>query len=146
LCVRTQSRKHMSVLTAIRQSWSLPPSRGNPMQGRKLPCRKDQTSKTETGGNWGDNWGTWRKEEKQSHPHQFYHLKRQNMKGSSKAASINAVTSATGKHSLASHADPKRLNFVCFLNLFYFCFPYRFSLCSPGCPGTHSVDQASLKL
>jgi hypothetical protein len=34
--------------------------------------------------------------------------------------------------------------FVC---LFYlFCFGDRVSLCSPDCPGTHSVDQAGLKL
>jgi hypothetical protein len=26
------------------------------------------------------------------------------------------------------------------------CFQDRVSLCSPGCPGTHSVDQAGLKL
>ena len=30
--------------------------------------------------------------------------------------------------------------FVCFV------FRDRVSLCSPGCPGTHSVDQAGLKL
>jgi hypothetical protein len=30
------------------------------------------------------------------------------------------------------------------LNLFY--FRDRVSLCSPGCPGTHSVDQAGLEL
>jgi hypothetical protein len=31
--------------------------------------------------------------------------------------------------------------------LFYFvCFRDRVSLCSPGCPGTHSVDQAVLEL
>jgi hypothetical protein len=32
---------------------------------------------------------------------------------------------------------------------FFFCFCFfqdRVSLCSPGCPGTHSVDQAGLKL
>jgi hypothetical protein len=29
---------------------------------------------------------------------------------------------------------------------FFFFFPDRVSLCSPGCPGTHSVDQAGLKL
>jgi hypothetical protein len=29
---------------------------------------------------------------------------------------------------------------------FFFFFPNRVSLCSPGCPGTHFVDQASLKL
>jgi hypothetical protein len=30
----------------------------------------------------------------------------------------------------------------------YFCFVFRdkVSLCSPGCPGTHSVDQAGLEL
>jgi hypothetical protein len=27
-----------------------------------------------------------------------------------------------------------------------FFFPDRVSLCSPGCPGTHSVDQAGLEL
>jgi hypothetical protein len=33
--------------------------------------------------------------------------------------------------------------FVCFV---LFCFVFRdwVSLCSPGCPGTHSVDQAGL--
>jgi hypothetical protein len=30
--------------------------------------------------------------------------------------------------------------FVCFV------FPDRVSLCSPGCPGTHFVDQAGLEL
>jgi hypothetical protein len=30
--------------------------------------------------------------------------------------------------------------------LFLFFFPDRVSLCSPDCPGTHSVDQASLEL
>jgi hypothetical protein len=33
--------------------------------------------------------------------------------------------------------------FVCFLFLF---FRDRVSLCSPGCPGTHFVDQAGLEL
>jgi hypothetical protein len=35
-----------------------------------------------------------------------------------------------------------------FFVLFYFglVFPDRVSLCSPGCPGTHFVDQAGLKL
>jgi hypothetical protein len=32
--------------------------------------------------------------------------------------------------------------FVCFV----FVFGDRVSLCSPGCPGTHSVDQADLEL
>jgi hypothetical protein len=34
-----------------------------------------------------------------------------------------------------------------FLFLFgLFCFRDRVSLCSPGCPGTHFVEQAGLKL
>jgi hypothetical protein len=32
--------------------------------------------------------------------------------------------------------------FVCL----FVCFRDRVSLCSPGCPGTHSVDQAGLEL
>ena len=35
--------------------------------------------------------------------------------------------------------------FVCFV-LFCFVFRDRVSLCSPGCPGTHFVDQADLEL
>jgi hypothetical protein len=37
--------------------------------------------------------------------------------------------------------------FVCFV-FFLFCFVFRdrFSLCSPGCPGTHFVDQVGLEL
>jgi hypothetical protein len=37
------------------------------------------------------------------------------------------------------------LLFVCLFVLFVFCRDM-VSLCSPGCPGTHSVDQAVLKL
>jgi hypothetical protein len=33
-----------------------------------------------------------------------------------------------------------------FIYLFYFVFRDRVSLYSPGCPGTHSVDQAGLEL
>jgi hypothetical protein len=40
--------------------------------------------------------------------------------------------------------------FVCFVLfcfvLFCFVFKSEVSLCSPVCPGTHSVDQAGLKL
>jgi hypothetical protein len=36
--------------------------------------------------------------------------------------------------------------FVCFGFVLFFFFPDRVSLCSPGCPGTHSVDQAGLEL
>jgi hypothetical protein len=35
--------------------------------------------------------------------------------------------------------------FLLFVCLFV-CFQDRVSLCNPGCPGTHSVNQASLKL
>jgi hypothetical protein len=36
---------------------------------------------------------------------------------------------------------------VCLFVLFCCCcFRYRVSLCIPGCPGTHSVDQAGLEL
>jgi hypothetical protein len=43
-----------------------------------------------------------------------------------------------------------KCGFFCFV-LFFVClfvclFQDRVSLCSPGCPGTHSVDQAGLKL
>jgi hypothetical protein len=30
--------------------------------------------------------------------------------------------------------------------IFFLDFPDRVSLCSPGCPGTHFVDQAGLEL
>jgi hypothetical protein len=33
-----------------------------------------------------------------------------------------------------------------FIYLFMLVFQDRVSLCSPGCPGTHSVDQAGLEL
>jgi hypothetical protein len=36
--------------------------------------------------------------------------------------------------------------FFCFFVFFFFFLRDRVSLCSPGCPGTHSVDQAGLKL
>jgi hypothetical protein len=38
---------------------------------------------------------------------------------------------------------------VCLVSWFCFVFVFfrdRVSLCSPGCPGTHSVDQAGLEL
>jgi hypothetical protein len=34
----------------------------------------------------------------------------------------------------------------CFVLFCFSVFQDRVSLCSPGCPGTHSVDQASLEL
>jgi hypothetical protein len=33
-----------------------------------------------------------------------------------------------------------------FLSLLFLFFRDRVSLCGPGCPGTHSVDQAGLEL
>jgi hypothetical protein len=38
--------------------------------------------------------------------------------------------------------------YFCFLFVYLFCFVFRdrVSLYSPGCPGTHSVDQAGLEL
>jgi hypothetical protein len=39
------------------------------------------------------------------------------------------------------------LSFFIFLSLFLYCFFLdRVSLCSPGCPGTHSVEQTVLEL
>jgi hypothetical protein len=38
------------------------------------------------------------------------------------------------------------ISLAVFLVWFGLAFPDRVSLCSPGCPGTHSVDQAGLKL
>jgi hypothetical protein len=35
---------------------------------------------------------------------------------------------------------------VYFILFFFFCFFETVSLCSPGCPGTHAVDQAGLEL
>jgi hypothetical protein len=47
-----------------------------------------------------------------------------------------------------SHFNFRKLSFefVSLICLFVFVFRNRVSLCSPGCPGTHSVDQAGLKL
>jgi hypothetical protein len=42
-------------------------------------------------------------------------------------------------------AEPAFVLFL-FLFLFFVFFRDRVSLYSPGCPGTHSVDQAGLKL
>jgi hypothetical protein len=36
--------------------------------------------------------------------------------------------------------------FIIIIINFFFVFRDRVSLCSPGCPGTHSVDQAGLEL
>jgi hypothetical protein len=44
---------------------------------------------------------------------------------------------------LAGVLVPQFLHFILF---YYYCFLDRVSLYSPGCPGTHSVDQAGLEL
>jgi hypothetical protein len=36
--------------------------------------------------------------------------------------------------------------FFCLFVFCFFVFRDRVSLCSPGCPGTHSVDQAGLEI
>jgi hypothetical protein len=63
---------------------------------------------------------------------------------------LNSFNEATITLILKPHKDPtKRENFrpiSFFFSLFYFIFPDRVSLCSPGCPGTNFVDQAGLKL
>jgi hypothetical protein len=46
--------------------------------------------------------------------------------------------------SITIHWMPPSSSFFCFV--FVFVFRDRVSLCSPGCPGTHSVNQAGLKL
>jgi hypothetical protein len=40
----------------------------------------------------------------------------------------------------------KNLDMVAFFFFFFLVFRDRISLYSPGCPGTHSVDQAGLEL
>ena len=37
-------------------------------------------------------------------------------------------------------------HFVCLFVCLFVCFRDMVSLCSPGCPGIHSVDQAGLEL
>jgi hypothetical protein len=44
------------------------------------------------------------------------------------------------------HHQVPLLPFVCLFVCFCFVFRDRVSLCSLGCPGTHSVDQADLEL
>jgi hypothetical protein len=46
----------------------------------------------------------------------------------------------------ASFFKIKIIHFVLFCLVFVFVFQDRVSLCSPGCPGTHSIDQAGLEL
>jgi hypothetical protein len=41
---------------------------------------------------------------------------------------------------------PPGLTFFFFFFFFFLVFPNRVSVCSLGCPGTHSVDQAGLEL
>ena len=43
-------------------------------------------------------------------------------------------------------SDQKALEFIHSFVCLFICFRDKVSLCSPGCPGTHSVEQAGLKL
>jgi hypothetical protein len=44
------------------------------------------------------------------------------------------------------HEDFLTSSFFFFFFFFFLVFQDRVSLCSPGCPGTHSVDQAGFEL
>ena len=49
---------------------------------------------------------------------------------------------------MARRTESQSQHLFCFVLFVLFCFvfPDRVSLCIPGSPGTHSVDQAGLKL
>ena len=47
---------------------------------------------------------------------------------------------------LYSNKEAQHLRALAALFFFFLVFRDRVSLCSPGCPGTHSVDQAGLEL
>ena len=47
---------------------------------------------------------------------------------------------------LSFHHAPALVLFVCLFVCLFLVFRDRVSLCSPGCPGTHFVDQAGLEL
>jgi hypothetical protein len=51
-------------------------------------------------------------------------------------------------NSSSSNSSSSGISFICcyFCFLFVFVLPDRVSLCCPGCPGTHSVDQDGLEL
>jgi hypothetical protein len=58
-------------------------------------------------------------------------------------------TNAVGGPSLTEMLSDTQPYFQASLDAFVFClfaFQVRVSLCSPGCPETHFVDQADLKL
>jgi hypothetical protein len=57
-----------------------------------------------------------------------------------------SLTSPTERHMLQATKPEGQNNVFCFLGFFFFLvFRDRVSLCSPGCPGAHFVDQAGLK-
>ena len=61
---------------------------------------------------------------------------------------LHCVYAYRGQRSISVSFLLPNFNFCfcfCFV-LFCFVFQDRVSLCSPGCPGTHSVDQAGLEL
>jgi hypothetical protein len=51
-----------------------------------------------------------------------------------------------GRVPMRTEAMEESCYLFCLFVVFCLFFPDRVSLCSPGCPGTHSVDQASLEL
>jgi hypothetical protein len=65
---------------------------------------------------------------------------------------VSTLAASTLEHSTAlpsegmDHIKVYKTRLFCFGFGFLFVFRDRVSLCSPGCPGAHSVDQASLEL
>jgi hypothetical protein len=62
---------------------------------------------------------------------------------------LSLPSKATFYFSMVNNKSPFLLQILfiyLFIYLFIEFFRDRVSLCSPGCPGTHSVDQAGLKL
>ena len=52
----------------------------------------------------------------------------------------------TEPSAVKSHISASYFILFCFVLFYFLVFRDRVSLCSSGCPGTHSVDQAGLKL
>jgi hypothetical protein len=80
-------------------------------------------------------------------------------RGTKRLGCISVINAVYGFHLDSGYIEPSvkkegdswekiatvKYFFVLFF-VFCFFFPDRVLLCSPGCPGTHSVDQASLEL
>lgn len=67
---------------------------------------------------------------------------------------VSASSAGTGIKGMHGHAQFSSLQMcillleqqVCFFCLLGFCFGHKVSLCSPGCPGTNSVDQTQTEM